>query len=185
MPTIIGFVFEQTGKKIIYVNSITMGNINSAINSLQNVDIPPAKPATQPAQSQPAVPQTSLQSPVVVGFEPTALYYYSTSPPLGLPAGTNVSCNSLPKPMYDPSWDTSCNMSSPTGSPFLDSSYNCYVRQICINKDKSDKLADLQNKHSGSNENYADANATYNQTLTNTYNLIGGIVGISVIMYYS
>ena len=122
-----------------------------------------------------------IQNQFLVGYNPNDIYYYA-APPAVQP--TKEQCAALD--IYNASWDVSCNIYDPSnGKPFIDFSNNCYKKQLCINKDKSDKLMSLQNSHSGSDERNVNTTELYNIELTKTVNLVIGIVGISTLIFYN
>ena len=52
----------------------------------------------------------------------------------------------------------------------------CLGKQLCDNKKNVELLYDLQNNHSGSDQNYLDTKEKYNDELLNTINLGIGII---------
>ena len=54
-----------------------------------------------------------------------------------------------------------------------------------INKQKMDKLHELSNKHSGSDERYENTMKIYNRHILDLFNITAGIAVCGVFIYYS
>jgi len=129
------------------------------------------------------------QSKLIVGFNPNDLYYYA-SPERERP--DQAKCAELGD-IYASHWNDDCTIYDTNGVllgdssaiPYRDASYNCRTRQLCVNKDKSDKLLSIQNSHSGADEKYINTSELYNAELTNTYNLAIGIIMAGTLIYYN
>ena len=65
-----------------------------------------------------------------------------------------------------------------------DNSYNCYVNELCINKQQSNSFFNMNNDHGKSNLQLSDTNLEYVYQYIQTINLgIGNIILISLILY--
>ena len=127
------------------------------------------------------MPSDNIQTQFLVGFNPNDLFYYAAPPAL---QPNPETCANLD--IYNPSWDTKCKIDvSSTGMPFKDFSNNCYVKQLCVNKDKSDKLMSLQKSHSGTDEKNVNTKELYNVEFAKTINLVVGIVGVGTLIFYN
>jgi hypothetical protein len=83
-------------------------------------------------------------------------------------------CDSLNP--YSDDWNNKC------GKLFSDNSYNCIRKELCINRDKGNKLVKM-NMNTTAIEKYANDKITYEITLMNTINLGIGIMFLVVIIY--
>jgi len=64
-----------------------------------------------------------------------------------------------------------------------DNSGACYIREVCINKDQSEELKNLQRKDYGVDTKYMDDHSMYYDTLATTANLGIGIVILLGVIY--
>ena len=65
-----------------------------------------------------------------------------------------------------------------------DASYNCYKRELCINKDRAEEIRRMQEDHLGSEQNYKNSKDSYNNELWKTGNLSMGIIIMFILIYY-
>ena len=76
-------------------------------------------------------------------------------------------------------WDLSCNDSG----RFKDASMNCVQKELCINKDKAEKLESKVNAHKGLDKNYIDSSMQYDIAFVDVINLGIGIIFAIFIIY--
>jgi hypothetical protein len=113
---------------------------------------------------------------IIMGFSPNDFFYYQVQAENLMPSDNakfDISCNTLD--IHNPTWDTRCN-----SILFKDNSYNCIYKEICKNKEKVNKLSDIQTVHSGSDGKYLDTTIKYTNNITDTINLIVGVIGLSI-----
>ena len=96
---------------------------------------------------------------IVVGYSPTDFFYVKAQ-----------EMNIMPDNCESTVSETECDIDK-----YSDISQNCIYAALCKNKDSANLIGKLQNKHSGSDQNYLDTNQQYKLTLTNTINLGIGI----------
>lgn len=65
-----------------------------------------------------------------------------------------------------------------------DNSFNCYRKEICINRDNAKKIKEMQEDHLATEENYKNSKSSYKNELWKTGNLSMGIVLLTIIIYY-
>lgn len=76
----------------------------------------------------------------------------------------------------------SCNLQQCTSSTInIDNSFECYSKEICNNKQKSDLLKILQ-LNSGSDGRFSDTSKIFFTSILNTLNLGIGIFGIMTLI---
>lgn len=66
-----------------------------------------------------------------------------------------------------------------------DNSYNCYKKELCLNKEKADEIKKIQEDHLGSEQNYINSKLSYKNELWKTGNLTMGIIGLIILIYYT
>lgn len=77
-----------------------------------------------------------------------------------------------------------CNKSNLTNSNIQD----CYSKELCNNKKKSELLHKMQSDHSGANGRYLDTSNNYQKTILDTFNLGVGIIfmiSLNSMIYFS
>jgi len=99
---------------------------------------------------------------IIVGYSPTDFFYVKAQEMNIMPddCGSTTTLS-----------ETDCNIDN-----YSDNSYNCINTALCKNKDTAKLISKLQNKHSGSDQNYLDTNQQYKLTVTNSINLGIGIL---------
>ena len=65
-----------------------------------------------------------------------------------------------------------------------DGGYSCYKRELCKNMAYSKMIDNSVKAHDKSNKEFTDVNTQYNLETINMINLITGIVGTFLIMFY-
>ena len=106
---------------------------------------------------------------IVVGYSPTDFFYVKAQELNIMPDDCNAITNTT---------DTQCNIDN-----YNANKVNCMNTALCKNKDNVTLIGKLQNKHSGSDQNYLDTTQEYNLTVTNSINLgIGILVLIGLII---
>ena len=106
---------------------------------------------------------------IVVGYSPTDFFYVKAQEMNIMPD----DCNSITNTS-----DTQCNIDN-----YDNNKIDCINAALCKNKDTAKLISKLQNKHSGSDQNYLDTNQQYKLTVTNSINLgIGILVLIGLII---
>lgn len=113
-------------------------------------------------------------SDILVGYSKNDFFYVNAENNETMP--TAEMCTGLKT--HDISWDISCNTAN-----FIDSSANCLKKELCINKDYSNKIKSMQQTNSGSGEKYDNAKDVYDQTFAHTINLGTGIIILMIAMY--
>jgi len=82
-------------------------------------------------------------------------------------------------------WDVKCSAAinpATQNTYFMDNSFNCIQKELCINMDNATKLIDYENRHEGSDRKYVDAKTNHDIVLLDVINLgIGIIFAIAVI----
>lgn len=66
-----------------------------------------------------------------------------------------------------------------------DNSFNCYRKEICLNRDNAAEITKLNNDHLGSEANSANSLRSYNNELWKTGNLSVGIILLAILIYYT
>jgi hypothetical protein len=66
-----------------------------------------------------------------------------------------------------------------------DNSFNCYKKELCHNRELADEITKMQEDHLGTEENYNNSKASYNNELLKTGNLTMGILGLMILIYYT
>ena len=102
---------------------------------------------------------------IVVGYSPTDFFYVKAKENNTMP--TKEDCSNAS--MVDVS--KTCNIDN-----YNNNKYDCITAELCKNKDNVSLLSKLQNKHSGSDQNYLDTNQEYKMAFTQTINLGIGII---------
>jgi len=79
---------------------------------------------------------------------------------------------------YDQKWDTNCNETN-----LEKNQYGCMVRALCMNREKSQELEELENKNSDVDTKYNDDYHIYYNTMANTANLGIGLAVLFGVIY--
>jgi hypothetical protein len=113
------------------------------------------------------IPDASVQNQIQLNYQPIDFFYYQSN---FTPSSTD--CSNL---LYfdncfetDPSWN--------------DISFNCYRRELCINKNLANEVLKSKNINLETDTRQTDIEKLYNKSKLKTINLIGGIIAIFVIM---
>jgi len=77
--------------------------------------------------------------------------------------------------------DASCVMNDVSWN---DLSLNCFKKELCKNKQKSIEIANLQNNHLGSDQNYLDTKNIYMNEYVKVFNLSIGIILLLLGSFY-
>lgn len=72
--------------------------------------------------------------------------------------------------------DTYCTINNTDGSDWITNSGNCYKKEVCQNKEKALKLNDLENNHSGRDQNFINSQNIYSLELRRSIALSLGLV---------
>ena len=99
---------------------------------------------------------------IVVGYSPTDFFYVKAQELSIMPD----DCGSITTPA-----ENQCNADN-----YNANNVDCMNAALCKNKDNVTLINKLQNKHSGSDQNYLDTNQEYKLTLANSINLGIGIL---------
>lgn len=99
---------------------------------------------------------------ILVGYSPTDFFYVKAQEMSIMPDNCNSITNTT---------DSQCNIDN-----YNDNKINCVNTALCKNKDNAKLIGNLQNKHSGSDQNYLDTNQEYKLTVTDSINLGIGIL---------
>jgi len=115
---------------------------------------------------------------VIVGYSPNDFFYYQAQHENLMPKNDVVFDASCAQLRIDaPTWDVSCSQTY-----FTDNSYNCIAKELCRNKKKVNKLAEMQTVHSGSDEKYLDTTHVYSNGIRDAANLGVGILLLFVLI---
>jgi hypothetical protein len=110
-----------------------------------------------------------MSTNIVVGYSPTDFFYVKAQELSIMPD----DCGSITIPT-----ETECNIDN-----YNDNKTDCMDAALCKNKDHATLISNLQNKHSGSDQNYLDTNQEYKLTVANSINLgIGILILIGLII---
>ena len=113
-------------------------------------------------------------SDIIIGYSKNDFFYVNAENNETMP--TAEMCTDLKT--HDISWDISCNTAN-----FIDSSANCLKKELCINKDYSNKIKSMQQTNSGSGEKYDNAKDVYDQNtifvVVHGFNTLNGALGFS------
>jgi len=82
---------------------------------------------------------------ILLSYNPNDFFYVGALNRNEMPSA--IDCSNLDP--YAQSWDNTCS-----DSMFSDNSYNCIKRELCINRDKGEKLLSLSNNSNAANEKY-------------------------------
>lgn len=118
--------------------------------------------------------------PISIGYNPGDFFYTL----VGNHMPSDSSCNEL---LQIP--DVSCHFIDPNSisnddTLWRDNSFNCYKKELCINKQQSAKINEVENNHLGSQQNYKNSKKMYNNEILKTFNLSFGILIIFTTIYY-
>jgi hypothetical protein len=105
---------------------------------------------------------------IILAFNKEDFYFYNNN---------TSDCKTIQP--YDKKWELSCSLSN-----FTDNSYNCMVKELCINKDLYNNINNVQNNLNGSNEKYENVKDIYNKELLHKYNLIISIIFLFFFIIY-
>jgi len=116
---------------------------------------------------------------LMLAYSPQDLFYSSTS----------INKNSESCEIYDLNsieQNNACSISTSIdpNSGNHDGGYHCFSRELCKNKNYAKTLDTLNSSHDKSNKGFTDTNTQYNLETINMTNLIVGICGTFLIMYY-
>jgi hypothetical protein len=111
---------------------------------------------------------------VLISYNPNDFFYVGASNRNEMPSVKD--CSDLDP--YAKSWDNKCS-----DTMFSDNSYNCIKRELCINRDKGERLISISKNSKTANEKYMNEKMKYDVTLMNTINLGIGILFLIVIIY--
>jgi len=111
---------------------------------------------------------------ILIGYNKNDFFYVNATNKGEMP--TAKMCDDLN--VNDYKWDISCN-----NTHFLDNSANCLKKELCINKEYSDTIKELQQINSGSVEKYDNVTEEYDQTFLQTLNLGSGIIVMLILLY--
>jgi len=118
-----------------------------------------------------------MSTNVIVGYSPNDFYYTWATDAKIMPSDS--ACQALN--VTSPTWEVSCNSVN-----FEDNSQNCINQQLCLNKQQTNELLQLQAKTNGAEEKYDNSKTIFEDTLLTTVNLaIGIIVTFFLILKYS
>lgn len=115
-------------------------------------------------------------SDILIGYNKNDFFYVNAENNGEMP--NDETCKGTELKIHDASWDIRCNNTN-----FIDNSANCLNKELCINKEYSNKIKSMQQTHSGSGEKYDNAKDVYDQTFAHTVNLGTGIVLLSILLY--
>jgi hypothetical protein len=99
---------------------------------------------------------------IVVGYSPTDFFYVKAQEISIMPD----DCKTITTPS-----ETQCSVDNYDANKI-----DCINAALCKNKSNAELISKLQNKHSGSDQNYLDTNQEYKLTLANSINLGLGIL---------
>ena len=116
---------------------------------------------------------------LMLAYSPQDLFYSSTNIQNNSESCANYELNNIEQ---DNACITSTNIDPHTGNN--DGGYSCFNRELCKNMKYSQTLNTLNKGHDKSNKGFTDTNTQYNLETINMTNLIVGICGTFLIMYY-
>ena len=116
---------------------------------------------------------------LMLAYSPQDLFYNSTNIQKNTESCANYDLNSINE---DNACITSTSINPLTGSH--DGGYNCFNRELCKNMNYAKILNTINKGHDKSNKGFMDTNTQYNLETINMTNLIVGICGTFLIMYY-
>ena len=115
---------------------------------------------------------------VQIGYSPND-FFYNTSPLFSINLDT-TNCDKLNNDITNGIY--TCDPNNQTN--WKDSSYNCYVNEMCNNKKHANKIFTINNAHNKSNTQLTDTNQKYYYQYIQTINLgIGNAFLFFVILY--
>lgn len=109
-------------------------------------------------------------SDIVVGYSPTDFFY------------VDAQTKNFMKPDSCTSDIMNLDGNACT-THFVDNSYNCIMKELCLNKQYAESISSVQSGHNGADEKYSNAKTIFDKTVTNTINLGIGIVVMVVLIY--
>lgn len=124
---------------------------------------------------------TNIQ-PISIGYNPDDFFYTL----VGSNMPSDLSCND-PTTGYLNIPNDKCLFINPidiNSELWRDNSFNCYKKELCINKEISSKINDVENKHLGSQQNFMNSKKMYDNELLKTFNVSFGILIIITTIYY-
>jgi len=114
-----------------------------------------------------------MSKKVLVGYHPDDFFYASVQDHYKIDTTT---CEELQP--YSVVWDVSCD-----ATHVGDNSFNCFQVELCKNKNYANELENLEQTHSGAEEQLANSNMEYNVEITKTVNLSVGILFLAGLAY--
>jgi len=111
---------------------------------------------------------------ILIGYNKNDFFYVNATNKGEMP--DSKTCANLN--VNDYNWDIKCNNVN-----FLDNSANCLKKELCINKEYSGTIKELQQVNSGSNEKYDNVTEEFDQTFLQTLNLGSGIIVLLILLY--
>jgi hypothetical protein len=73
--------------------------------------------------------------------------------------------------LHDKKWEFSCNSKN-----YSDNAEECFKKELCKNREKVNKVQEIETRNSGSNRKYLDVKQKYNTEYLDTVNLGIGII---------
>jgi hypothetical protein len=116
---------------------------------------------------------------LMLAYSPQDLFYSSTNIQKNTESCAIYDLNNI---QQDNACSTSTNIDPNSGNH--DGGYSCFSRELCKNMNYAKTLDTLNASHDKSNKGFTDTNTQYNLETINMTNLIIGICGTFLIMYY-
>jgi len=113
------------------------------------------------------IPDKSVQNQIQLNYQPIDFFYYQSNL-----TPSSVDCNNLLH-------FENCNETDPSWN---DISFNCYRRELCVNKNLANELLNSKNTNLETETRQTDIQILYNNSKLKTINLIGGIIAIFAII---
>ena len=110
-------------------------------------------------------------SDIIVGFSPNDFYYVNAN--VDMPP-TLDACPSITRDSCDTKYDEdTANM------------HDCYLMELCKNKENADSIQKMKNNHLGSDQNYLNMKNIYMNEYMKTIHYSAAIILLVGIIFYS
>ena len=115
-----------------------------------------------------------MSSIVTLGYSPNDFFYVDAQNQGIMPK--TGQCQNL----ISTYTDAKCGAGS---GGFIDNSFNCIQKELCVNWKKANEITEIENQHGGADKKFTDASMTHDIALMDIINLGIGIFFAMAIIY--
>jgi hypothetical protein len=116
------------------------------------------------------IPEKSILNQIQLSYQPSDFFFYNSNL-----TPSPVDCSNLM--IFE-----NCDENDPEWN---DISFNCYRKELCINKDLANQVLKSQTTNMETETRQMDTQTKYDNSKLNTINLMGGIVVMGLIMVFT